>query len=308
MPVKKCLAGHLHRAYIARMETNLIRLMIDVARHGSFAGAARQHRLDPSSISRTVAQIEAELGFRIFQRTTRSMSLTEAGRRYLKKVEAVLQELDAAAEEAGALHAAPKGWLRMTASVAFGNRCLVPLLPRFRADFPELQLELILSDDNLDLVGEGFDLAIRLGPSLSGDLVGSRLFDTTYRVCASRAYLKKAPGLRRPTDISAVACVLFTLPEFSSRWLFRDSRGAVTEIPVKGDIFISNALALRECALAGLGPALLPNWLIDDDIAGRRLINLFPAYRVTATTFDTAAFVLYLRRQLKQSGLRLRHA
>jgi len=215
------------------METNLIRLMIDVARHGSFAGAARQHRLDPSSISRTVAQIEAELGFRIFQRTTRSMSLTEA-------------------------------------------------------------------------------------------VVGSRLFDTTYRVCASRAYLKKAPGLRRPTDISAVACVLFTLPEFSSRWLFRDSRGAVTEIPVKGDIFISNALALRECALAGLGPALLPNWLIDDDIAGRRLINLFPAYRVTATTFDTAAFVVYpnraflpnkirltidfLRRQLKQSGLRLRHA
>jgi DNA-binding transcriptional LysR family regulator len=279
--------------------------MIDVARHGSFAATARQHRLDPSAISRTVAQIEAELGFRIFQRTTRSMSLTEAGRRYIRRVEAVLQELEAAADEAGALHAAPKGRLRMTASVAFGNRCLVPLLPRFRTEFPELQLELILSDNYLDLVGEGIELAIRLGPGLSGDLVGSRLFDTIYRVCASPAYLKNAPRLRRPADLSAVPCLLLVFPGFSFRWLFRDSRGAVTEIPVKGDILLSDALALRQCALGGLGPVLLPNWLIDDDIANRRLVNLFPTYRATATTFDTAAFFLYPNRAFLPNKVRL---
>src|SRR5262249_4664545 len=160
-----------------------------VAHHRSFARAARQHDIDPSSISRTIAQIETELGFRIFQRTTRSMSLTEAGQRYIRRLEAVLQELGAAAEEASAFNAGPKGRLRMTASVAFGNCCLVPLLPKFRAEFPELQLELILSDDNLDLVGESIDLAIRLGPSLSGDVVGAKLFDTKYRVCASASYL-----------------------------------------------------------------------------------------------------------------------
>jgi DNA-binding transcriptional LysR family regulator len=279
--------------------------MIDVAHHTSFAKAARQHDIDPSSISRTIAQIEAELGFRVFQRTTRSMSLTEAGRRYIQRLEAVLQELAAAAEEASAFNAAPKGRLRMTASVAFGNRCLVPLLPKFRTGFPELQLELILSDDNLDLVGESIDLAIRLGPSLSGDVVGAKLFDTRYRVCASAAYLAKSPRVKKPADLSAVACLLFTLPEFRSRWLFRNSHGVISEVPVAGNIVISNALALRECALAGLGPALLPNWLIDHDIANRRLTDLFPGYHATATTFDTAAFVLYPNRAFLPNKVRL---
>lgn len=287
------------------MDIKSIQLMIEVARNPSFARVARQHDLDPSSVSRTIAQVESELGFRIFQRTTRSMSLTEAGERYIRRIQPVLQELDAATEEASVLSATPSGRLRMTASVAFGNRCLVPLLPQFRKKFPELQLELILTDSNLDLVGEGIDLAIRLGPSLSGDLVGARLFETRYRVCASAAYLKKSPVLKKPADLSAVASLLFTYPEFRSRWLFRNSRGVVTEVPINGDILISNALALRECALAGLGPALLPNWLVDEDIANRRLVDLFPAYHATATTFDTAAFVLYPNRAFLPTKVRL---
>jgi DNA-binding transcriptional LysR family regulator len=116
--------------------------------------------------------------------------------------------------------------------------------------------------------------------------------------------VKKTPRLRKPADLAAVSCLLFTFPEFSSRWLFRNSQGLVTEVPIKGDILISNALALRECALAGLGAALLPNWLIDDDIAGRRLVNLFPTYRAAATTFDTAAFVLYPNRAFLPNKVR----
>jgi DNA-binding transcriptional LysR family regulator len=287
------------------MDIESMRLMIDVVRHASFAGAARRHHLDPSSVSRTVAQIEAELGFRIFRRTTRSMSLTEVGERYIQRIEAVLQELDAAAEEAKALHATPQGRLRMTASVAFGQRCLMPLLPKFRNEFPALQLELILSDSNLDLIGEGIDLAIRLGPGFTGDVIGAKLMDTRYRVCASAAYLKKAPKLRKPADLAGVASLLFTFPGFRSRWLFRSRSGAIADVPVKGDILISNALALRECALAGLGPALLPDWLIDDDIASRRLIDLYPSYEVTATTFDTAAFLLYSNRTFLPNKVRL---
>ncbi len=279
--------------------------MIEVARHASFAGAARQRLLDPSSVSRTVAQIEAELGFRVFQRTTRSMSLTDVGERYIRRIEAALQELDAAAEEATLLHATPQGRLRMTASVAFGQRCLVPLLPKFRSEFPALQLELILTDSNLDLIGEGIDLAIRLGPGLTGDVVGAKLMDTHYRVCASAAYLRKAPKLAGPADLAAAAALLFTFPGFRSHWLFRNRRGVVTDVAVKGDILISNALALRECALAGLGPALLPDWLIDDDIADRRLIDLYPGYEVTATTFDTAAFLLYSNRTFLPGKVRL---
>ncbi|WIW48830.1 LysR substrate-binding domain-containing protein [Bradyrhizobium sp. 62B] len=278
------------------MDIDSIRLVIEVARQASFAGAARQRDVDPSSVSRMIAQVEAELGFRIFQRTTRSMSLTEAGERYVRRAELVLQELDAAAEEATALGTIPRGRLRATASVAFGNRCLVPLLPEFRAEFPQLQLELILTDSNLDLVSEGIDLAIRLGPGFSGDLVGAKLFDTRYRVCASSAFLRGKPRPRRPADLSAMSCLLFTFPDFRSRWLFRDRRGEITEVAVQGDLLLSNALAMRDCARAGLGPALLPDWLIDEDLVGKRLVDLFPDWQVTATTFDTAAYVLYPNR------------
>lgn len=278
------------------MDIDSIQLVIDVVRQASFAGAARQRDVDPSSVSRMIAAVEEELGFRIFQRTTRSMSLTEAGERYVRRAELALQELDAAAEEATALGTVPRGRLRLTASVAFGNRCLVPLLPKFRTEFPELQLELILTDSNLDLVSDGIDLAIRLGPGVSGDLVGAKLFDTRYRVCASPAYLRGISRPKRPADLSGMPCLLFTFPGFRSRWLFRNRRGDISEVAVHGDLLLSNALGLRDCARAGLGPALLPDWLIDEDLAGKRLVDLFPDWQVTATTFDTAAYMLYPNR------------
>src|SRR5436190_1618870 len=177
----------------------------------------------------------------------RSRSWSRGDARYIQRVEPVLQELEAATEDAaGALGATRVGKLRMTASVAFGHRCIVPLLPQFRRKFPGLQLEMILTSSNLDLVGEGIDVAIRLGPSLSGDLVGAKLFETRYRVCASAAYLRKTPGLKKPADLSVVSSLRFTYPDFRSRWLFRNSRGVVSEVPVNGDILISNAMALRE--------------------------------------------------------------
>ncbi|MGT2500057.1 substrate binding domain-containing protein [Bradyrhizobium guangxiense] len=172
----------------------------------------------------------------------------------------------------------------------------MPLLPKFRTEFPEAQLELILTDSNLDLVSDGIDLAIRLGPGVSGDLVGAKLFDTRYRVCASPAYLRGISRPKRPADLSGMPCLLFTFPGFRSRWLFRNRRGDISEVAVHGDLLLSNALGLRDCARAGLGPALLPDWLIDEDLAGKRLVDLFPDWQVTATTFDTAAYMLYPNR------------
>lgn len=270
-----------------------LRILVDVARHGSFAAAARQHDLDPSSVSRAIAVLEQGLGIRLFQRSTRRLSLTEAGQTYLARVEAVVAELDRARDEAQAVSAAPSGLLRLTASVAFGQVCIVPLLGRLHADFPALRLELLLSDANLDLVGEGIDLAVRLAPEVSVDLVRARLMETRYRVCAASSYLQGAPRLAQPADLAAHRCVLFTLPGFRSRWLFRDADGAIVEVPVAGDVTISNALALRDAALAGLGPALLADWLVDRELAAGRLVDVFPDHRVTATTFDTAAWLVY---------------
>ena len=287
------------------MDLSTLRAFIDVAQRGNFAAAARDRDVDPSSMSRIIAALELELGVRLFQRTTRRLSLTEAGERYLRRVEALVDELEQARDEALTIDAAPSGTLRMTASVAFGSKCIVPLLGEFRGAFPSLKLELLLDDSNLDLVSERLDLALRLAPSIEADVVGLRLFGTRYRVCASPAYLETARALTAPADLRGHKCLLFALPEFRSRWLFRSAEGKIAEVPVDGDVLISNALALRDCALASMGPALLADWLIDDDLAAGRLVDVFPAYHVAASSFDTAAWLLYPSRAFLPNKVRV---
>lgn len=287
------------------MNLNVLQTFVEVARQGSFAAAARAVDTDPSLISRAVAGLEKELGVRLFHRSTRQMALTEAGALYLARAEAVVEELAHARDEARAVSAEPQGTLRLTTSVAFGQACLMPLMPAFRSRFPDVRLELILTDQNLDLVGERIDLAIRLAPSIESDMICAKLFATRYRVCASPAYLAKAPQLTKPVDIGEHDALLFSLPAFRSRWLFRDAAGAVTEAPVRGGMVLSNALALRDAMLAGLGPALLANWLVDEDIAAGRCVDLFPDYAVAATTFDTAAWLVYPSRRFLPEKVRV---
>lgn len=155
-----------------------MRMFVEVARRGSFAAAARDRDVDPSSVSRAVALLEEELGVRLFQRTTRRVALTEAGEIYLARVTALVDELDFARDEARGVSTGPVGTLRLTASVAFGNTCLVPLLPEFRERYPGVKLELLLTDTVLDLVAERVDLAIRLGRRFDADFIATKLFDT----------------------------------------------------------------------------------------------------------------------------------
>jgi DNA-binding transcriptional LysR family regulator len=274
------------------MDTEDLRLLMAVAGAGSFAAAARIRGTDPSSVSRAVAAVERRLGLRLFQRSTRRLSLTEAGEAYLRRVEPLLDELDQARDEAQATGRGPLGTLRLTASVAFGQRCLVPLLAEFRERFPQLALELLLTDANLDLVAERIDLAVRLGPAPTGDVIARRLLATRYRVCAAPGYARGRP-LAGPEELSGVDCLLFLLPEYRSRWRFRDPAGRTVEVAVQGSLALSNALALRECALAGMGPALLADWLVGEDLARGALVDLFPDHEVAATEFATAAWLLY---------------
>lgn len=286
------------------MEIEALRLFVDVARYRSFSAAARARGVDPSSVSRELAALEAELGARLFQRTTRNMVLTEAGAEYLARVTPLLEDLDAARDAVGASPDDPGGSLRLTASVAFGHEILVPLVPAFRAAFPKLRLELILSDSNLDLLAERIDLAIRFGSTYRGDLIGTRLMPTRFRVVASPGYVEKAGALAVPADLAARACLCFALPDFRTRWLFRRD-GQTQKVTVQGDVISTSALALRDLARAGLGPALLADWLIGADLSGGDLVDLFPDHEVTATTFDTAAWLLYPSRRFLPGKVRV---
>ncbi|MEL6963871.1 MAG: LysR substrate-binding domain-containing protein [Pseudomonadota bacterium] len=286
------------------MNLDSLKLALQVVRLGSFAAVARSMHVDPSSISRAIATIEEELGLRLFQRTTRQLTLTEAGAHYLARVEAVIDELDEARDTATAIQSGPRGTLRMTASVAFGEICLSPLVPAFRARYPEVRLELIFTDQNIDLVSEQVDLAIRLASMIEGDLVCAKLFDTRYRVCASPDYVARAQALKTPEDLRAHDALLFALPGYRDRWLFRDTDGQTRAVSVEGSIVTSNAVTLRHNMLNGLGPALLANWLIDDDVNNGRCIDLFPTYQVTATSFETAAWLVYPSRRFLPNKVR----
>ncbi len=285
------------------MDIVSLRLFVDVAQRHSFSAVARDRAIDPSSVSRAVAALEAELGTRLFQRTTRTLALTEAGELYLARVAPLVEELERARDDVASARTDPAGTIRLTASVAFGQMRVVPLLAAFGAAFPRLELELILSDANVDLVADRIDLAIRLAPSYRADVIGVKLIPTRYRVVASPGYNNREDLPGTPEALSHRECLRFNLPDYRTRWLFRRN-SKVTEVPVGGRIVISNALALRSAALSGLGPALLGDWLVRDDLAAGRLVDLFPDHDVAATTFDTAAWLLYPSKEHLPSKVR----
>ncbi|MQQ09658.1 LysR family transcriptional regulator [Epibacterium sp. SM1979] len=289
------------------MDDQLIRTTLRVAREGSFAAAARVTGVDPSSISRQVAALEQALGIRVFERTTRRLTLTEAGRIYLDRVTAALDAIDEAADAAREAMSEPSGRLRVTASVAFGERWLVPKLTEFRAKYPQIELELRLTDRVMDLSGEGIDLALRLGPPPErGAMVAAKLFDTSYRVVASPQYLARAGRPQTPADLQHHDGLLFDLPAFQNNWSFRARAGGpVVPAAPRAVMTISNALALRRAALCHLGVALLADWTIDADLRSGALIDLFPHHTVSAGQFNSAAWILYVSRDYVPARLRV---
>lgn len=275
------------------MDTDTLRTFVAVARRGSFAAVARARAADPSAVSRSVAALEDELGVRLFQRSTRRMGLTEAGARYLARVAPLLDELDRARDDAAAAGTEVTGTLRLTASITFGHVKLVPMLPALQAAFPRLQLDLLFSDARLDLVAEGIDLAIRLGPAIDSNLIGARLFELRYLVCASPGWVAAHGMPQAPGELRDIPCLLFSVGDFRTRWRFRGAAGSLTDVPVDGNLICSSLLAVRDCAVAGMGPALLAHWLVEREVAEGRLVNLFPAFEVTVSDFSAAAWLLY---------------
>lgn len=285
------------------MDTKLFDCFLEVTRAGNFAGAARSLGIDPSAVSRAISQLETELGARLFQRTTRRLTLTEAGELFRRRIEGVVSEIAQIQDELTQEDELPRGRVCITTSVAFGQTCLVPLLDQFFSTYPDIELELKLTDHNADLVAERVDFALRLTPAPEQDVVAAKLMRTHYRVCANPTYLKT----NRPSeisDISELSTICFDIPEYRRSWLFK-FEDSITEVPIKPKLVISNALSVRDATRAGLGVALLPNWLIQEDLADGCLIDLFPEHEVTATEFDTAAWIIYPSRAFLPRKTRL---
>lgn len=268
-----------------------LHLFLDIARSGSLAAAARAHGLDPSAVSRRLAALEAALGARLFDRTTRRLVLTDAGQTVLDAAPAPLAELHALRERLHDGASRPRGRLRLTASIAFAERWLVPRLARFRALHPDITYDLVLSDAPVDLMAESIDLALRLGPEPYGPWRAHKVIETAYRVVASPAFLDAHP-IRTPETLSHAPCIAFPFPGYRSRWVLTAPNGTDIDVPVSPAFTVSNALAIRAAALNGLGPALLPDWLTEEDRAQGLLHDLFPGHAARASDDRTAAWLL----------------
>lgn len=287
------------------MDVSVLKLFVEVVKQGSFAAVARDRNLAPSSVSRAIAGLEEELGIRLFQRTTRQLSPTEAGMTYFERIEPLVEEIQQATDIATDVSEQPRGTLRVTASTSFGLKCVVPHLPEFQKRYPDLTVDLLLTDAVVDLLADRIDVAVRLGHLADSAMIAQRLVQTTYVVCASPGYLQRSRPLKHPTDLAQHNCLLFPLEGFRSRWIFRDQKGALSEVSVSGRTVISNAIALQQSAIAAMGLALLPNWLIDADLQSGTLVNIFPDYVVTATDFNTAAWLVYPSRAYVPLKVRL---
>ena len=275
------------------MDLDAVRVFVDVIRMGSFAAVARQRDVDPSSVSRSISGLESELGFRLFQRTTRKLAPTEAGDAYYSQVNQLVSAFESAGEQALDLVREPTGKLRVTACTSFGQRILAPLLPKLRTRYPELTIELLLVDHHVDIVEQQIDIAIRFGSKPKGEFTARELVPRKFSVCASPAYIESHDIPQQPKDLAALDCLLFPMQGYKSVWRFRTPAKKIIDVPVRGRLLVSHGMTMTACAVAGLGPALLPDWLCKEEIESGTLVDLFPGYECTATEFKTAAWLVY---------------
>lgn len=280
-------------AYNAKMNLQTLDIFLEVMKQLSFTEVAKVRNVAPSSISRTISNLEAELEIKLFQRSTRKLTPTEAGNIYFERVSLALGELEAAEQIAKDITNEPRGTLRVTASTVFGQMHIVPMLPMLLDKFPALKIELILTDAYIDLIEERIDIGIRLGTLQDSTYICRKLRDMEYYICASPDYIKQFGKPAEPMDIQQHNCLLFPRDGYNTNWLFMNQNKQVAEVPINGNCTITNSDAIKQCTLSGIGLSLLPDWLVQEDIEKNLLVKLFENYEVTATDYDSGIWLLY---------------
>ena len=233
---------------------------------GGFSSAARELGLTPSAISKLVTRMEDRLGVRLLNRTTRRLALTPEGEAFFHRARRILADIEEAENEVARFRERPSGRLRISVGTAFGGYQFVPALPEFLARYPEIEVEITMTDRIVDLMEEGADVGIRSGTLLDSSLIARRICDMERVICASPAYLRRHGTPRRPEDLAGHNClVLAAAPQFH-RWPF-DTPDGVRNVEVGGNVSASNAETLVQLAIMGLGIIRLADVIVGDAIA-----------------------------------------
>lgn len=265
---------------------------VAVVEHGGFAPAARRLGQVPSSLTRQLNVLEESLGTLLMNRSTRSVTLTEAGQQYYEEARRILEDLVNADRAVSELSGPPSGLIKVTMPVAFGRLHVAPVLPAFLRQYPQIRLDLHLSDAVTNLVEDRLDIAIRLGALSSSNLLARKLAPHRRIICGSPDYLGEHGTPAEPGDLARHNCLLFDYQTTEHSWtLARDVKR--TKVVVTGNLRANNSEVLREAAIGGAGLLLMPTWLVGGDIAAGRLTPVLQDWTPSPGAEEGAIWAVY---------------
>jgi DNA-binding transcriptional LysR family regulator len=267
---------------------------------GSLAAAARHFGISPEMAGNHVRALETHLGVRLLNRSTRRLHLTEAGGGYYARCKQILAEIEEAEAEASALQITPRGLLRLTISVTFGVMHVAPAVSEFMIRYPEVTFDVVISDRFINLIEEGFDLAIRVGELSDSNLVARRLATARLVACASPAYVNRAGQPQTPNELAQHSCLIYAEAGSPENWRFQAPNGHTETVRISGPLTSTNAEFVHRMALAGHGVVLGPSFSFAADIAEGRLIPLLIDWR----TRELPIHAIYPHRSLLSAKVR----
>lgn len=250
----------------------------------SFSAVARETSMSQSTVSKHIAALEERLGTKLLNRSTRSIMLTEAGKEYYNHCIRILNDFQEAEASVGKGKIKPAGTLRLSCSAAFGRCFIVPYLHEFLGSYPDISIDLLFEDDYVDLVKEGIDLAIRVGPLADSTLIARKIGTSPRLVVASPEYLVKHGRPKKPGDLIKHECLLYTLQKAPDLWYFNSAQEGEESVRVNGRFKASSPDAICDAAIAGLGIAIVYEWHAFPYIRSAQLKIILPEYK--ATTYD----------------------
>lgn len=257
-----------------------------VVEEKGFSAAARRLGLSKSAVSKHVSHLEDEVGARLLHRTTRRLGLTDVGAAFYERCARIVAEVEEAELAISHLQSEPRGVLKVSAPTAFGSRYLAPAMAEFLASHPGLRADLTLDDRIVDLVDDGYDLAVRIGRLTDSSLMVRRLCPSTRFICAAPSYLERHGVPMTPQALAGRNCLLYSYQATGDTWHFRDLDGRDLPVQVHGNFHANSGEVLLEVARSGLGVTLLPGFIAAPDLAEGRLVEVLAPYREAPSTVN----------------------
>jgi DNA-binding transcriptional LysR family regulator len=267
---------------------NSFAVFTKVVETGGFSSAARELNMSKSAVSKHISKLEEHLGVRLLNRTTRKLSPTEVGTTFYERARRVVEDVEETELAVSALHTEPRGTLRLNVPMSFGFLHVAPLLADFTARYPNINIDMALNDRVVDLLDEGFDVAIRIARLPDSSLIARKLAPFRRAICASPSYWKEHGKPQHPKDLKNHNCLIYSYMSSDDEWSFKDAKGTLS-VKISGNIRANNGDALRATALEGAGVLLIPTFIVNDDLQNGSLQAVLADFDET----DLAIYAVY---------------